>query len=401
MFEKKGYQSKSLGLALAFVGVQFNTALKNIISVLDIPAIIMMISCVLIFDFNNIKNTRIKKSGFIILLFELFLLGACLFSETKTSTLLSYQLFVLLFTVALFTNKNKDVFLYMPEYLYWISGFISVVVSFQATNGFTRLISSFEGTYKLWLNNGGDPVTTSRALVFNVILCLFLDRKQKIYKITSVVFLASDIIGVLAFANRSSLIVVFIFIVIWGVHYFKSHNNKLSKKLVIFPIVCFVVIYFFNSDFFSQKFFALINSGVLGVKTLFGYVSEDSSALTRVRILNDVKTVFWNEKWLLHCCFGLGYNFTYVDRPLLQMFYDFGIVGFLAYLFLLIIKPIGIILYYLKREKPKYIEITMMILFQVILDQFVTGLPYYHWLWISPIVLLYYYSYEKKEDKKV
>ena len=56
---------KSLGLVLVFVGMQFNTAIKNVILGMDISIVIMLLSALLLFDIKGIAKIRMSNKTFL------------------------------------------------------------------------------------------------------------------------------------------------------------------------------------------------------------------------------------------------------------------------------------------------------------------------------------------------
>ena len=169
---------KSLGLVLVFVGMQFNTAIKNVTLGMDISIVIMLLSALLLFDVKGIAKIRMSNKTIVLFILQIFLLLVSIVSNRSTTQLITFHLYLLAIIFALSTNKKYIYFSYFGKILFWISGFIAILVLFQATNGFTGLTISFDSTGKLWLRQGGDPITMSRALEFNFITCLFYKKKE-------------------------------------------------------------------------------------------------------------------------------------------------------------------------------------------------------------------------------
>lgn len=184
---------KSLGLVLVFIGMQFGTAVRNVFPTVECVNLIMIISVLLIVDFRGVFHIRMSKALFALLCVQIFLLSCAIFSSNSTSQLKFFHIYVIACIIALTSNRNKIRFTYFGKLMFWISGFISVVILFQATQGLTRLITTYEGTSKLWLEQGGDPVTLSRALEISIVVCLFYKKKTKLEKIAGILFIISDI----------------------------------------------------------------------------------------------------------------------------------------------------------------------------------------------------------------
>ena len=65
---------KSLGLVLVFVGMQFNTAIKNMILGMDISIVIMLLSALLLFDIKGIAKIRMSNKTIVLFMLQIFLL---------------------------------------------------------------------------------------------------------------------------------------------------------------------------------------------------------------------------------------------------------------------------------------------------------------------------------------
>lgn len=382
---------KSLGLVLVFVGMQFNTAIKNVTLGMDISIVVMLLSALLLVDVKGISKIRMSNKTIVLFILQIFLLLVSIVSNRSTPQLITFHLYLLAIIFALSTNKEYIYFSYFCKILFWISGFIAILVLFQATNGFTGLTISFESTGKLWLRQGGDPITMSRALEFNFITCLFYKKKNKIEKIFTWIFVASDIIGVFSFGNRSVIVCSVVVFLIWYIRYFNREIDV--KKMLISFMVIITIVYLGNSvTYFLEKINAIYSSMKKGLGTLFnfGTVSLDPSAQTRVTILSDMKNKF-DADFIKNFLMGMGYNYTYVDRPIYQIYFDFGFVGFIFYAYFLLFIPIKTIIGQLKNDK-EYNEAWILVVYsmvQTLGDQFLTGLPYYYYLWTPTIFVLF------------
>lgn len=392
---------KSLGLVLIFIGMQLNTAIRNVLPSIDIVELIMIISVLLISDLNMSRKLHLSKnqSGLIVFVSILFLLA--LFSNNGTKQLYSFHLYLIALIFAFSTQKNYVTYQYFGRILFYLSGFISVVVCFQATDGFTKLIQSYYGTSKLWLEQGGDPVSVSRALGINIIAILLYKKKNLFEKMVAIIFAIFTIIGLFSFSNRSSIVCVVIVLLLWG---WKYYNTKVSFKKIGIGVITIIIIFiiFTQIEYIQVKGASLLKGTINGIATLVGINTSvaDVSATTRVRILEEVENAFW-QKPIKHLIFGLGYNWTYVDRPVFQAFFDLGIIGSIVYLFYLFWIPINAIMRQLKTELNDclYNEAYRFVVFialQSLMDQFYCGLPYFYYLW-TPTVFFVCCSFYKRK----
>lgn len=382
---------KSLGLVLVFVGMQFGTAVRNVFPTVECVNLIMIISVLLIVDFRGLFHIRMSKALFALLCVQLFLLTCAIFSSNSTSQLKFFHIYVIVFIIAMTSNRNKIRFTYFGKLMFWISGFISVIILFQATRGLTGLITTYEGTAKLWLEHGGDPITLSRALGINIVVCLFYKEKTMLEKTTGVVFVVSDIIGLLSFGNRSVITCSVLICLIW---YFKYYLTNLQARKIFISMAAFLILglVVYKIPYFQKKIVEVINSAVRGIQTLLNINVQvvDESASTRVQILNELKKEF-DQHIARNIVFGMGYNHRYVDRPLIQAFFDFGFLGFCVYFALIIWIPLREIYKTIKTNivyNDAWIYI-VLISIQSLFDQMLTGLPYFYFLWTPAIFILF------------
>lgn len=382
---------KSLGLVLVFIGMQFNTAVKNVIPGINFSMVIMLLSAILLLDLKGFFRIEISKKMLILMMFQLILLFFAIASNKSTTQLISFHLYLLAIIFVLSTNKEYVQFACFGKVLFWISGFIAFVVLFQATNGFVQLSLSFDNTGKLWLDQGGDPITMSRALELNFIACLYYKEKNKLEKIATLIFIVADIVGILSFSNRSVTACTIIVFFIWCR---ENLGRRIDIKKAVTIIVAVTVIAFLGTrvTYFSDKIDSMYMAMTSGLKTLLGFDTAvfDPSAATRVRILADINKEFGNN-FVKNFLMGLGYNYTYVDRPIYQIFFDLGILGLILYMYFLLFIPLKILLKQLNRRENYNgaWEIIVYSTIQILVDQFLTGLPYYYYLWTPTIFILF------------
>lgn len=394
---------RSLGLVLVFTGMQFNTGLKNVFPGLDLSVPIMLLSVLFLIDFKNIGNIRIPAGMTVMFGLQLFFLINAVFSGFGTVQLITFHLYLLALIFALSTNLHFLKFESFGRILFWISGFIAIVILNQATEGFSRLVRSFQNTGKLWLAQGGDPITMSRILVINLIAVLFYNPQNPIEKICGFVFLIADVIGLFSFSNRLSILCSMMITVIWYFKYFSVHDKA---QKILFTIAGLIVVLFLiiNIPYFRNTIKNLYRSFINGVGTLLrvGTVRADSSARLRVKILEDLSVQFFDANILQNLLVGQGYNHIYVDRPMIQIFFDFGLIVFSIYVYLLIWIPAKTVIRQLK-SKDIYNGAWIYVVYisvQAVFDQTLVGLPYYYSLWTPSIFILFSISNYRQAKKQ-
>ena len=391
---------KSLGLVLIFIGMQFGTAVRNVFPTVECVNLIMIISVLLIIDFRGIFHIKMSKTLFALLCVQVFLLIYAMFSPNSTAQLKFFHIYIIACIVALTSNRKKIRFIYFGKLIFWISGFISVVVLFQATQGLTRLITTYEGTAKLWLEQGGDPVTLSRALGISIIACLFYKKETKLEKGMGILFIISDIVGLFSFGNRSVITCSVVICLIW---YFKYYLESLQSRKIFISMVVFLIVGLavYKIPYFQKKIVEVSNAAIRGIKTLLNINIQvvDESASTRVRILNELNREF-DQNFVRNFILGMGYNYRYVDRPLVQAFFDFGAFGVVVYFVLIIWTPLKEI-YKTIEKNIVYNDAWIYIVFisiQSLFDQILTGLPYFYFLWTPAIFMLFSIENSKRKS---
>lgn len=381
---------KSLGLVLVFVGMQLNTALKNVIPSFDAVAVIMLISFCCLFSLKGFMRLRVDIRTLGLLVFQMVLLLMAIFSGSSSYQLISFHLFLLATAIAFISNDKYIRFEHFGKYMFYVSGFVSLVVFFQATDNFQGLQITFSETGKLWLSQGGDPITLPRALEMNLILCMFYKKENTFGKILAGIFAASDIVGLFSFSNRSTIIVSFALFILWLIMNAKKLNGKKMLKTIAGVILIAIVI--IKIPYFSEKVDVILSTITRGFNTLFGLNTAiiDSSVQSRIENLSTAMEAVRNNGTLKTMLLGLGYNYIYLDRPIIQAFLDLGIIGGLLYVLYNIFIPISMMF---RTIHKKYVPndawiYCLLFAVQTLLDQTITGIPYYFFLWTPTIFLL-------------
>lgn len=391
-----------IGLVLLVVGMQFGTALKNVLGGLDLVNFIMILSCILMIDYSNLLRGiffKLNKSSIILILFQILMIIYALLSKNQEIKLYFYHLYLIVVIISLATQNRKKEFKNFFRYLFYISAFIAIVVFWQATNGGTELITSYRNTGKLWLEEGGDPITMSRALEIYIIIALVYQSKNIFEKLFKVMSLVASIIGLFSFSNRAVIIgCLFVYIV----YILNTKLKSLSYKKIIKGIMIFAMIFLFGfilfkySSYIQTKVMSLIKSTINGINTYLGIGSGelDASALTRNLIRTEVFEIINTKFSIINYLFGYGYNFIYIDMPVIQIFFDMGIVGFSIYVIYTLYIPIKFIM---TNKNSKIDLFIKLFLVQMVFDQFYCGLPYYYFYFTPAILIMLSYNQKSEE----
>lgn len=385
-----------IGIALLIVGMQFGTAIKNVLGGLDLVNFIMILSCVLIINYKNLfclRFPRFNLLSVILIIFQLLMFIYGIVCKSENYTFFLYNFYIIFIIIGLFTQEKQLQYNKFFKYMFFICGFISLVIFWQATDSGTRFITSYHETGKLWLKFGGDPITMPRVLEIDIIINLLYQTKNSIEKILRVFFTFTSIIGLLSFSNRATIIITIIVVCIYLYIYQKKKLKKTLKTYLLISIVIFIsiiallILYKCNRYFYTQ-INTLTNSIKVGVSTFLGKetnsidLSAQNRVLMRRKIFNIMKTNFG----IINCLIGYGYNKYYIDMPILQAFFDGGFLGLFLYGFYTLYIPLK---EQFNKKNTTFIMFIKLFSIQTILDQFYCGLPYYFFFFIPAILILF------------
>ncbi|MDR6194866.1 hypothetical protein [Siphonobacter sp. SORGH_AS_0500] len=192
---------------------------------------------------------------------------------------------------------------------------------------------------------GGNPHVFSRngfAGVIGSVILLFMTKENFIFKAIAFVNLLASIVTVILTQSRATLLSVFLSIgVLMFFHFRLSTLKNIGKTLtkpvnlvITIAVVSFVVYKltrrsdFINllltvSESFWNKFLDVFETAVQGEDA---EEVADYSAIQRVMSFNVFKnSLLYNPISLI---LGNGYKATYMDFPILEAMYNYGIAGF-------------------------------------------------------------------------
>lgn len=389
-----------IGVVLMMIGVQFGTALRNMVpSIPNISNIIMMASVMLVCNYSNLVKSKFPcfdKRYIYLLLFEcVVLLYSCIEVDDPVGNGIKYRimsLFLILSVFVLSSNKKKLKFRYLYIILFYSSGFIATIVAYQATKGFTGLYlenvfyNALEDTSGM--AEGGDKITMGRALLLCFLSAFFYKPRYKFENILRIVFLVFPFIGLFMFNSRSPLMVIFICLLLHLWKMIKNKEVKISKILQGTAIVVvMMLIAYMSLDYVAERINSMFESVKIGVLTLVGITQqgEDVSTATRTGLIDSiVKPSLENGNILNYIC-GFGY-YHYLDIPILQAFFDFGIFGFLYFAFMIR----GSYLYiFKKRFYGTQAYIIQLFAVQYFVDQFICDTPLCSFAYMPLIILIF------------
>ncbi len=398
----------SIGLVFVFIGMQLNTGIKNLIPGLDIVGIIMLVSVLCLIDYDNLCKIKFYKNGValgIVLVFQLLLVLYSLACDNHTPQLLIYHGYLIALILALMTQSITPKFEKFPAVFFYLNGFIALIVLYQATDGFSRLVVSFDNTGKLWLSEGGDPITMSRTLVMAIISVFIYKKKNIPVMVIKCIIVIASWIGLFSFGNRATILGAIIVSILGSISVESQDKNqkKFQRWLIKFLMMLVVIYVVFTNEYVSNKLIHFSDNLVIGIKTYFGDFSSgvDASTSTRHMLRGQVIKDFNSRFGIMTMLFGLGYYYIYLDIPLMQAFIDLGCIGFVFYMFCVLVYPLKY--YYrcfVKRIKTDNVVVWTIVLISIqsSLDQLYCGLPYYYFLWTPSIMLMFFDWHRRKNN---
>lgn len=393
-----------IGLIFIIIGMQLGTAIRNFTNGVDLVNLIMAFSLVLVLDYSNLFKLRFPRLNVLSLMliwFQSLMIIYAIYSGRGTGQLYSYHMYLIAIILGLATQERDKEFNKFFRYLFYISGFIAFVIFIQATNGGTELITSYHGTGKLWLEFGGDPVSTSRGLVIGIISILIYNSKSLIEKLLKILFTIFIIIGLLSFSNRSSIVICIMILCVFLLNkYSKKVSTKvIIKRMILFSVLMIIFVILYNtSEYLNYQVNGLIENIRKGISTFFGNTNYgiDPSAANRIKLRSRVFDIISNEFEFYNYLFGYGYNNFYVDMPILQIFLDMGIIGLILYTIYTIYIPIKNCIKKSTTDIDLFIKLFSL---QMIFDQFYCGLPYYYF-YFTPVILIMTFEFSGKKRRR-
>lgn len=396
-----------IGFMLMIVGVQFGTALRNVLHV-EMVNIFMMLSVLLVCNGTNLYRMKFpswNRYFGLIILFNAVELFYLMFNSEAISETLQYHLFLICSILAISTQNRNLNTRYLSYIIFIAAAFITIVIGYQVTNGFTGLYlenvlyDSETGTFGL--SEGGDKITLGRAMLLCIVSCIVFFKKKKYYLILCSGLIALSFIGLFMFSTRASIVCAVLCLFIYlGKKY--GFDIFTTPKLVLSIFIVFVtvsVLYLLN-PYVQASLDHFLTGTLRGIFTMFGSdeYGTDASTITRYYTMQRAFSFWEDENFsIITMLVGHGYFPFYIDVPIIQAFYDFGCWGFL-YFFIMIILPVK---YIMKHTCNDAIIIIQLFAVQYLLDQFYCALPYYHFQFMPLVLLLFFYSNNKGNYYKI
>lgn len=385
-----------LGIALSIFSLPLAWSISHILghNYEFLSDLFMVIALLLLMDVGR-PLLRIRKIELLYIVYHVLILFYIVFCEGRSvMTEMLYNGFTLaVFILVIVQNRNKN-FSKLIRCFCFLGGLVILITFIYATN----FLTVWSWGTRFSLAESGDPLTLSDRILMAMIAFFLLKPKNLFEKSMKYIFLAMGLVGLLATGVRKTLLFIVMLLLINAYYSLKDFVAsktvllKSLKTLFVCTIVFAISIYILNSvpairDSLLEQFDLLVKRTISGVQSYSGKEMTDVSAMTRIAIRDRVVNRWFNEDGIIQILFGHGYIETYVDIPIIQIFSDTGILIGIVYVLFSVVLPIKIIL---QRNGTEDLNIRLLKLMvaPILINQFVTGVPYGYRLWLPMTYLL-------------
>lgn len=366
--------------------------------------VVAVVSVALVANWRNVVSLRFPSRSNLFILFSLFFL-VCLFYALASGfkgmekviyfLLFSFCAYVAFMSTSVGRDFDLDEFLWVALLL---SSSLALLNFYCLVNGLIVDYGDVEAM-KYEDRNILERFTMSSGSVVNVFVALWAYRRRCLPDVISWVLLLLVLIDfyvILAFGKRTPLVVSFVstaVFVFWG-----NLSFKINWRVIV---VAFVAIPLLDSDLFSENFDSFKVRFVSGVSEIF--TGEDvgdvqTSGLARYELRERTWRRMASEFSFLNYVFGKGYNsLGQIDNPLLQAYFEMGLVGFGAVLWSVLMP---FVLLFGRWRRLWYIQFAAMCPLYQALAVFNSGNPYFFGRWSALGVCLFIVANVRKVERE-
>ncbi len=401
---------RSFGLCLILLGMQTGNFFRSLTGT-ELVNVLMFLGIVLLFDYKNLFNGRFPLyKGFMrqIMMSQLIILLYAIIAESsgwavKTESMnFIFLIYSILIILAISSNDNT-LFYEFPLIVYVFSTFSIILGVAVITNGFRGLYLGAEfyalkdevevdGRSMLFLYG-------SAAYIHIIASCCYFDiirKSGKVWSALAVIFILFDI-ALLIVATKRTVMVAAIIAVLYYIWNKKLRIKRLVLYSIIFiPLLLFIISQFLDIELVTFVINDIYDSMESGLGTLLGIdgADFDESANVRVGLRKWAFSIMESDFSFVNYIFGYGYMSKYLDQPILQCFFDMGVLGIFCYIYIMLLLPIILLL---KRNNDRSLLFFKMNAILALISCFTGGLPYGYRLYMSSIFLgASFYAYHTK-----
>lgn len=335
-----------LGISLSLIGVPLGMYFNYLFPFVKWSPIFMFLSVASMLSYKNLFLGRLpsyNKWFTIIIGYQFLMLLYGLFSDKMTSQYLSFHIYIILLTLALASNKNNVSYDKIILFTFYISALCTFLGAYFIWKG----LVTGEEAWQLRQDQQDyalEAFTIANGAITNYVCVLCLRFKNKFIKILLLFVFALDIY-VLFMSTKRTPVFVAIIIAILYLYRMGSINKTLVFKyfkILILIIIGFMVAYI-NIEALQKSIDKFVYEFYSGVLNIFGNTDiRDSSGSAIARYTSREWTFnYIDENFnIFNHVLGSGYMTRWIDNPLLQSYLDMGLIGFILYVWLILIFPI-------------------------------------------------------------
>jgi hypothetical protein len=248
------------------------------------------------------------------------------------------------------------------------------------------------------LEYGTSKMSTARGILYSLTAMIVYKKNRTLEKCLKYLFVLCAVFVLMKVRVRTVLLSLCVTIIVYI--FIKTKENKTDRKkliqktvpwigtIILAVLVCHLI------PTLRNKMVSSVNTTVYAISSFLSGDGLDYSANVRTQILNWVKE-YYNNANIVNMIFGFTYT-KYLDMPLLQAFFDFGLVGFL-YVYYMVAKPLTFV------RRTEYTSFQMFIVLfmtQNIIDQIAYMTPYEYQFHIRVIMMLQILMIEVPNKRK-
>jgi len=381
-----------LGFSLIIAGLPIAWVLREMLHVSSgnvFSYFFMTIGVVLFIRWFSILKLRLYGPATSLLLPGIFL-GLSLLLSTLSGSIddWMYLIFLLVVLFSFYTIPLADL-KFLPHAMMVVSFMASVLTLSQVFTGNVDLIGQ-----RLFAGDSNSPNQLAFVGGITLVTGIFLLNKYKGFKLIAFILINFSIFMGLAIVllsgTRSVVLGLglcasgYIFLKIFADKDMRLNKSTLMKVVRLslgLMIIFLLILFLIPGDVLSKYTGGFFDYFQRGFEAYFyGIMGEESADIRHSLLLYAYSHLtFWGE----------GFKSLYVDFPLLQAFYDLGLLGGLLFLGVTVIVPVlvsGMIL--LSKNMNTSATYGALIYFLFLPNLFLHGQPYDYPIWL-PIILFY------------
>lgn len=386
----------SLGIVLAIAGVSSMGIVKGVIgsNMTILSTLIVIVSVVLLAKGSRIGYITVPTEEIgLIFLYSLVSLVLAVFSGIplmKNGYGFIYQAAGFLQILLIWNFDFDNDMDFFVEIGFWFCGvfcFIALILLLKKTGG-TLFVNSFESEDGEYL--------FSRSTIGSIGFKSFVmalaknpqSRRQRMVR-SAILIIAATVI--IASTRRGAYVATIVCCILHyrhcGAHKGYVDVDSMIKKVIL--VVCCILIFLvaYNKFSFIQDTLGhAVEMLVNGIKTFLGLDNSDMAASMRTSSASRVINQYLYNSTPKQVLLGRGYMTTWVDVPIIQAFWDLGLVGGFTFGVIHFVIPIR---YIAKEADTQGLRAAQYLTVMSVLEGVMSGYPYGRFFDSTLLIMLY------------